>query len=436
MRVLFSLLPRGVLLVPALLLLISLPAPAGAQLWKKVKKTVRGAAETESLSQLDRMVRGKVRCVFDDLKCIERAKAGGEEVVLTNDEGDVLVDDAGAPVSDPKAAEGMMASAGDASRPGQGAWANYDYVPGDDVLLFEDYESDQIGDFPRRLDLVQGNWEVVEWEGARYLQATSNGTIELPLPDSLPERFTVEFPASVQHGNAHVRLSSAPVYHASRSYAGSLPSLEFGQAGLRAHEGHGPVTMSRRQAGASQGAMVTVRVMADGEYMKMYVNEQRVANAPNAVFPRTKALFLSVASASATHPILIGPIRVAGGGRDLYDRLTRDGRVATQGILFASGSDRIRPESTPTLEEIAEMLKSHPDLSLGIEGHTDSDGEVAFNLALSERRAAAVKSWLVSERGVDSARLTTAGFGEQKPVAPNDTAEGKQQNRRVELVRS
>ena len=435
MRPLFSALPRGVLLIPALLVLTAMPASADAQLWKKVKKTVKGAAETESLSQLDRMVRGKVRCVFDDLECIERAKAGGGEVVLTNDDGEVLVDDAGAPVSDPTAAEGMMAGAGGGGRPGQGAWANYDYVPGDDVLLFEDYASDEVGDFPRRFDLVQGNWEVVEWEGARYLQATANGTIELPLPDSLPERFTVEFPASVQHGNAYVRLSSAPVYHASRSYAGSLPSLEFGQAGLRAHKGQGPATMAKRPAGATRDAMVTVRVMADGEYMKMYINEQRVANAPNAVFPRTTALFLSVSSASAANPILIGPIRVAGGGRDLYDRLARDGRVATQGILFASGSDRIRPESTPTLEEIAEMLTSHPDLSLAIEGHTDADGDDAFNQSLSERRAAAVKSWLVSERGVDSARLTTAGFGEQKPVAPNDTAEGKQQNRRVELVR-
>jgi outer membrane protein OmpA-like peptidoglycan-associated protein len=115
--------------------------------------------------------------------------------------------------------------------------------------------------------------------------------------------------------------------------------------------------------------------------------------------------------------------------------LDRDGRVATQGILFASGSDRIRPESTPTLNEIGKLLRDHPKLRIAIEGHTDSDGEDADNQDLSERRAAAVKSFLVQELDVDADRLQTAGFGETRPVADNTTPEGKQQNRRVELVR-
>jgi outer membrane protein OmpA-like peptidoglycan-associated protein len=135
------------------------------------------------------------------------------------------------------------------------------------------------------------------------------------------------------------------------------------------------------------------------------------------------------------NPIYIGPIRIAGGGRDLYDRLAEDGRVATQGILFATNSDRIRPESTPTLEEIGTMLKDHPELRIAIEGHTDSDGEDAYNQTLSEQRAAAVKAYLMATYGIQDSRLQTAGFGESKPVADNATPEGKQQNRRVELVR-
>jgi outer membrane protein OmpA-like peptidoglycan-associated protein len=425
---------RAFLFVAAAALLV--PAPATAQIWKKVKKTVERAAETESLDQIDRLVRGKVKCAFDDAECVRKAKAGGKEVVLTDDEGEVLVDDAGAPVSDPEVAAGMMEGSAAPSRPGTGAWANYDFVPGDEVLVSEDYAGDNVGDFPRRFHLASGNWEVVEWEGGRYLRATSNGTIGIPLPRTLPERFTVEFPASVQHGNASVRLSTAPAYHhPRRTYAGSVPSLEYGQAGLRAERGQGPMTLAKRAAEATREAMVTVRVMADGDYLKMYLDGQRVANAPNAVFPRSDTLFLAASWASDEHPVLVGPVRIAGGGRDLYDRLARDGRVATQGILFATGSDRIRPESTPTLEEIAAMLTAHPDLRLAIEGHTDSDGEDAFNQDLSERRAAAVKAWLVSERGVASDRLDTAGFGESKPAVPNDTAEGKQQNRRVELVR-
>lgn len=430
----FPLRPRAVLLVAAAAVL--LPAPAAAQIWKKVKKTVERAAETESLDQIDRVVRGKVKCAFDDAECVRKARDGGKEVVLTDDAGEVLVDDAGAPVSDPAIAAGMMGGGGAPPRPGTGAWANYDFVPGDEVLVSEDYAGDNIGDFPRRFHLTSGNWEVVEWEGGRYLRATANGTIAIPLPRTLPERFTVEFPASVQHGNAYVRISTGPAYHhPRRTYGGSVPSLEYGEAGIRSERGLGPVTMAARAEGATKEAMVTVRIMADGEYLKMYLDGQRVANAPNAVFPRSDTLFLSAGWAHDKHPILIGPVRVAGGGRDLYDRLARDGRVATQGILFATGSDRIRPESTPTLEEIAAMLTAHPDLRLAIEGHTDSDGDEGFNRDLSERRAAAVKAWLVEERGVAADRLDAAGFGESRPAAPNDSAEGKQQNRRVELVR-
>jgi outer membrane protein OmpA-like peptidoglycan-associated protein len=124
------------------------------------------------------------------------------------------------------------------------------------------------------------------------------------------------------------------------------------------------------------------------------------------------------------------------GGKKLYDALSEAGRVATQGIYFDTGSDRIRPESTPTLKEIGEMLKEHADLKLTIEGHTDNVGGADANKALAEKRAAAVKSFLVASYGVDASRLQTAGFGDQEPVAPNTTPEGRQQNRRVELVKS
>jgi outer membrane protein OmpA-like peptidoglycan-associated protein len=81
------------------------------------------------------------------------------------------------------------------------------------------------------------------------------------------------------------------------------------------------------------------------------------------------------------------------------------------------------------------MLKEHPELRIAIEGHTDSDGDDAFNQKLSDSRAAAVKSYLVEQHDVDASRLESAGFGESRPVGDNSVPEGKQQNRRVELVR-
>lgn len=410
---------------------VAAPSEVEGQIVKKLKKAAKNAAENETQAQIDRLIRNAIRCLIDDPICYEEAEASGEEVIFVDDDGEIITDEEGVPITDREAAAGKAAPA----KPGEGAWANYDFVPGDEILFYDDYSNDRVGDFPRRLDLVQGNWEIVEWQGARYFRATSNGTVAIPLPGALPDRFTVEFPVNLQHGNARVALTTGPAFHApSHDYRGSSVSVWLGRAGLRPVGGEGPESFGRFDADRVREGIAPVRVMADGEYMKIYVGEERVANAPNAVFPRSDRLFLSVSWAREDHPILIGPIRVAAGGRDLYDRLAREGRVTTRGILFATNSDRIRPESTPTLEEIGRMLEEHPDLRLRIEGHTDSDGEEAYNRELSERRAAAVERYLVERRGVDEARLETAGLGESQPVADNSTPEGKQHNRRVELV--
>jgi outer membrane protein OmpA-like peptidoglycan-associated protein len=183
--------------------------------------------------------------------------------------------------------------------------------------------------------------------------------------------------------------------------------------------------------------LTPVRIMVDGRYAKVYVNEQRVANAPNAEFVRGRIVQLRNSYfADAANPMFIAGIRIAAGGRDLYDALSREGRAATRGILFATGSADIRPESTPTLKTIGGMLVAHPNLRLVIEGHTDNVGDDGANLALSGRRAAAVKAFLVAEFAIDAARLETAGVGEARPAADNGTAEGREQNRRVELVRT
>lgn len=82
------------------------------------------------------------------------------------------------------------------------------------------------------------------------------------------------------------------------------------------------------------------------------------------------------------------------------------------------------------------MLKEHPELKLSVEGHTDDVGNAAENLKLSEARAKAVTAALVKDHGVDAARLSAKGLGSTKPATPNTTAEGRQTNRRVELVKS
>ncbi len=113
--------------------------------------------------------------------------------------------------------------------------------------------------------------------------------------------------------------------------------------------------------------------------------------------------------------------------------LLETGRVRLYGINFDVDSDIIRDESKPTLDKIVVMLQSEKAMQLIIEGHTDSDGHTQHNQILSQKRAESVKVYLVSA-GISSSRLSAAGYGESKPVAPNTTAIGKAQNRRVELV--
>jgi len=114
--------------------------------------------------------------------------------------------------------------------------------------------------------------------------------------------------------------------------------------------------------------------------------------------------------------------------------LTEEKRLRLYGINFDSDSDHLRDESKPTLDLVVGVLKAHPDWKVTIEGHTDSTSTPKHNQTLSEGRANAVKTYLVSA-GIDGSKLTTKGLGATQPVASNDTALGRAANRRVELVR-
>ena len=106
---------------------------------------------------------------------------------------------------------------------------------------------------------------------------------------------------------------------------------------------------------------------------------------------------------------------------------------ALKGIQFESGRDVIKRSSYGILNNVADIMKDNPSYKLIIDGHTDSQGDDAKNLTLSENRAAAVKNYLIS-KGVDGARLKSRGFGETVPKATNDTSAGRATNRRVEFT--
>lgn len=115
-------------------------------------------------------------------------------------------------------------------------------------------------------------------------------------------------------------------------------------------------------------------------------------------------------------------------------RRTERGLIVTlPGVFFDTGKTALKPGARNTLAKIADQLRINENTRILVEGHTDSVGSEALNQSLSEKRAAVVRDYIVS-RGVPAGRITTTGLGESSPVATNDTAAGRQQNRRVELV--
>jgi len=108
-------------------------------------------------------------------------------------------------------------------------------------------------------------------------------------------------------------------------------------------------------------------------------------------------------------------------------------KMVLRGVHFAFNRAKIRPEDRPVLDEAAETIKAAPNTRIDVNGYCDAIGGMRYNQRLSERRANAVAAYL-EDKGIPSSQLMPQGFGKTHFVAPNDTAEGRAQNRRVELV--
>jgi outer membrane protein OmpA-like peptidoglycan-associated protein len=176
-------------------------------------------------------------------------------------------------------------------------------------------------------------------------------------------------------------------------------------------------------------SMVPVKMQVDGDYGILYVGAERVANVPVTQIERSGAIEFHI-TANANYRVYIKDIVVAVGVDKMYEALTATGAFTTRGILFEVDSDAILGPSTPTLDDVYTTLSEHPDLSLIVEGHTDSTGTAEHNNDLSERRAKAVVAYLTG-RGIAAGRLSAIGNGEGEPVDDNATPAGRAGNRRV-----
>jgi outer membrane protein OmpA-like peptidoglycan-associated protein len=326
------------------------------------------------------------------------------------------------------------AAAGAPPAPRPEAYGNrYDFVPGDKVLVYDDFSDTDVGEFQAKWTIKDGGGnalEVVDFGGKRYLksrtqkesQAHAITWLRYAIKGDLPKNFTVEF-------DADVAGPTALVFGSLQGFGGQEVRVNFfGEGKVQTPNAEGRLPVKE--------GVQHVAVAVSGTQVKVYVAGERVVADPDGVtrpIDRLGIYFQDPWQESADHQMITN-LRVAEGGKPAKQMLAGEGRIVTHGILFDTGSDVIKPESAPMLRTILGLLQEDPALRFAIEGHTDNQGGPKVNGPLSERRAAAVKSWLV-QQGIAAGRLSSKGLGATKPIDTNDTAEGRANNRRVEFVK-
>lgn len=302
-------------------------------------------------------------------------------------------------------------------------WSKYDFVAGDKVIFEDNLIDEQVGEFPSKWDLVTGNVEIALLGDEKVISLVKNSSEITPLMDTenyLPEVFTIEFDI---------------YFYQKYNEAFFLKLKNLDRLDIRRNR----VKMGKSSGGPGEGAMQVgwhhIALSFNKRSLKVYFNQTRVLNTPNLkVQPTSFSISALSHGSSRGDPAIFKNIRIAEGGVKLYDRLETEGKIVTR-IQFDSGKSTIKPESMGIINEIVKLLNEHPEINFSIEGHTDSDGEEAFNQTLSEQRADAVKVLLV-DLGIDESRLQTKGHGESKHVDSNSTPEGKANNRRVEFIKT
>ena len=341
-----------------------------------------------------------------------------------------------------EAAEGEGEETGEAAAAGGTATAEdmalytkYDFVPGDRVIFYDDLSTEELGEFPSRWRLDNGVFEIANQGGRNWIMCTDQGTIRPRIAvGPLPPKYTIEMGFYVKGDPARGHWFYLKWHDAEDAEIGSLGVTDNLNTSLAInHE-----TLASKALPKLLGRGVhTLRVMATPTTMKCYIDNERVANVPavEGFAPVDIAVYMDPWLDEEGNPMLLGTFRYAEGGKTLREQLNEAGKIVSHGILFDSGSAKIKAESYKTLADIAKLLTDDPALKLSIEGHTDSDGSDESNLALSQGRADAVRTYLMDVYKVDGARLTTKGWGEGKPIDVNTTPEGKANNRRVEFVK-
>ena len=332
------------------------------------------------------------------------------------------------------------------------AYSKFDFVPGEKVLYFDDFERVAIGDFPENFN-SNTSGEVMSLDGqpGKWLGITKNGTIIPESIKTIPDNTTIEFDVAVigEMGCAndgfglkfYTDKETAMDYHFGTGSYVSLHSggCPYAKVTVTKPDDYSTLLLDNKldikNWDSDKVPVGRVSIWRQKGRLRLYVNEEKVADIPRFFIEQKPYMLAFYHNFYGEITLLMRNLKIAVGAPDTRSKLITEGKFSTTGILFDVNKATIRPESYGVLKDIANVLKENAGVRVRIIGHTDTDGDDASNLALSKRRAESVRAALTTEFGVEAARLETDGKGESQPVAPNTTPEGKANNRRVEFVK-
>lgn len=345
------------------------------------------------------------------------------------------------------------------------SYSKFDFVPGEKILYYDDFEIAEIGDFPTGWN-TNSTAEVVRFDNmpGKWLSITKDGYFQPEMISNMPENFTIEFDVFNRYRSNNILAYNFIIGKSANprrdigeensdeasfklTWAGCAAGLAYSVYEKGEKMGSNDDLSSKNLVcnGDDYKEPATIRfsLWRQKNRLRVYLNEEKVLDIPQAFNSTLKynvfklgAKYMNYSNGrEQDDQFMVTNLRYAIGAPDTRSKLITQGKFSTTGILFDVNSDKIKAGSYGTLKEIATVLKENATVNVKIIGHTDSDGDDKTNLALSQKRAAAVKQSLSTEFGIDASRMQTDGKGEAEPAEPNTTAQSKASNRRVEFIK-
>ncbi len=424
-----------------LTMLFVIPMTHG-QILKKLRKRAEKAAERTIERRVEKETAEKTDQVLDSI-LEPGSNQQGDNPLPQGNEGPNSSDQPSDPISKNSKTSNSRSL---------NVFSKFDFVPGDELLFYDDFSSDFIGDFPAKWN-TNGGGEIVRFDddSGNWFELTSGtGTYYVANLNDLPEDYTIEFDIEVNgiekvSSSATLRaiLTNDPGFEYGTELAWVyIPLVQWTSGDIRVWSriGGKDAISNRINADIRKNIMnrAHISIAVNGQRYRVYVDETKYVDIPRMIGPggpMTHFKFQLSGTDKETERVFVSNIKIAKGGVDLRKKLLSEGRISTNAILFDSGSANLQPRSMGVIRQISQVLMQDSNISLQIVGHTDSDGSADENQSLSEKRAAAVKEALVSVYGIDGSRLQSMGKGESEPVSDNDSPEGKAKNRRVEFIK-